>query len=109
MAHTDPGHLHTPIGDHGGEEGRRKRRAANLLGVEGTAWDMAWAALFLAGAESRWITGAVIPVGAGATAATALAMLPHLAEPQPAAGESARTQVPQNRIHERGHRRRHHT
>lgn len=85
-----PGHLHTPIGDHGGEEGRRKRRAANLLGVEGTAWDLAWAVLFLAGTEARWITGAVIPVDAGATAATALGMLPHLAEPQPATGESAR-------------------
>ncbi|MFF7654781.1 SDR family NAD(P)-dependent oxidoreductase [Streptomyces sp. NPDC007983] len=81
-----PGHLHTPIGDHGGEEGRRMRRAANLLGVEGTAWDLAWAVLFLAGAESRWITGAVIPVDAGTTAVTALAMLPHLAEPRQGTG-----------------------
>ncbi|MBP5938754.1 SDR family oxidoreductase [Streptomyces sp. LBUM 1476] len=73
-----PGHLHTPIGDHGGEEGRRLRSAANLLGLEGTAWDVAWAVLFLAGAESRWITGAVIPVDAGTTTATVLGMLPRL-------------------------------
>ena len=73
-----PGHLHTPIGDHGGEEGRRMRRAANLLGVEGTAWDLAWAVLFLAGPESRWITGTVLPVDAGTTTATVLGMLPRL-------------------------------
>jgi NAD(P)-dependent dehydrogenase (short-subunit alcohol dehydrogenase family) len=76
-----PGHLYTPIGDHGGEEGRRMRRTANLLGVEGTAWDLAWAVLFLAGAESRWITGTVLPVDAGTTTATVLGMLPRLAEP----------------------------
>ncbi|GAA2297628.1 SDR family NAD(P)-dependent oxidoreductase [Streptomyces violaceusniger] len=78
-----PGHLHTPIGDHGGDEGRRIRRAANLLGVEGTAWDLAWAVLFLAGAESRWITGTVIPVDAGTTTATVLGMLPRLAASEP--------------------------
>ncbi|MBD3010441.1 SDR family NAD(P)-dependent oxidoreductase [Streptomyces sp. 5-10] len=78
-----PGHLHTPIGDHGGEEGRWIRRAANLLGVEGTAWDLAWAVLFLAGAESRWITGTVIPVDAGTTTATVLGMLPRLAASEP--------------------------
>ncbi|MFI6742926.1 SDR family NAD(P)-dependent oxidoreductase [Nonomuraea sp. NPDC050451] len=77
-----PGHLHTPIGDHGGEEGRRIRRAANLLGVEGTAWDLAWAVLFLASAESRWITGTVLPVDAGTTTATVLAMLPRIAGSQ---------------------------
>jgi NAD(P)-dependent dehydrogenase (short-subunit alcohol dehydrogenase family) len=76
-----PGHLHTPIGDHGGEAGRRMRRAANLLGLEGTAWDLAWAVLFFAGAESRWITGTVVPVDAGTTTATVLGMLPRLDEP----------------------------
>jgi NAD(P)-dependent dehydrogenase (short-subunit alcohol dehydrogenase family) len=76
-----PGHLHTPIGDHGGEEARRMRRAANLLGVEGTAWDLAWAVLFLAGPEARWITGTVVPVDAGTTTATVLGMLPRMADP----------------------------
>lgn len=73
-----PGHLRTPMGSQGGERGRRLRTAANLLGVEGDAWDLAWAALYLTSDESRWITGAVIPVDAGATAVTGLAMLTHL-------------------------------
>ena len=53
-----PGHLHTPIGNQSGAGAREIRRRANLLEMEGTAWDLAWAALFLAGPESRWITGA---------------------------------------------------
>ncbi|MFC5747900.1 SDR family NAD(P)-dependent oxidoreductase [Actinomadura rugatobispora] len=71
-----PGHLHTPIGDRGGDEARETRRKANLLQVEGCAWDIAWAALFLAGDESGWITAATLPVDAGSTAATVLGMLP---------------------------------
>ncbi|WP_433472293.1 SDR family NAD(P)-dependent oxidoreductase [Spirillospora sp. CA-142024] len=73
-----PGHLHTPIGNRGGDEGREARRKANLLQVEGCAWDVAWAALFLAGDESGWITAAVLPVDAGSTAVTALGMLPRM-------------------------------
>ncbi|KPI08904.1 3-oxoacyl-(acyl-carrier-protein) reductase [Actinobacteria bacterium OK074] len=73
-----PGHLYTPMGDHGGEAGREARRRANLLGTEGTAWDLAWAALFLAGPESRWITAAILPVDAGTTTATVLGMLPRM-------------------------------
>lgn len=70
-----PGHLYTPMGDQGGERGRELRKRANLLGTEGDAWDVAWAVLFLAGPESRWITAAVLPVDAGTTSATGLAML----------------------------------
>lgn len=73
-----PGHLHTPIGNQGGAGARETRRKANLLGTEGTGWDLAWAALFLAGPESRWITGAVLPVDAGTTTATGLGMLARL-------------------------------
>jgi NAD(P)-dependent dehydrogenase (short-subunit alcohol dehydrogenase family) len=69
-----PGHLHTPMGDQGGPEQRERRRRAGLLGTEGNAWDVAWAALFLASEESRWITGVVLPVDAGTTATTALAI-----------------------------------
>ncbi|SES48128.1 NAD(P)-dependent dehydrogenase, short-chain alcohol dehydrogenase family [Streptomyces sp. yr375] len=76
-----PGHLFTPMGDHGGEPGRELRRRANLLGTEGTAWDLAWAALFLAGPESRWITGAVLPVDAGTTTATVLGLLSRMTAP----------------------------
>jgi NAD(P)-dependent dehydrogenase (short-subunit alcohol dehydrogenase family) len=69
-----PGHLFTPMGDQGGEKLRERRRRAGLLGTEGTAWDAAWAALFLASEESRWITGVVLPVDAGTTASTVLAI-----------------------------------
>ena len=35
------------------------------LGTEGTGWDVAWAAVFLASDEARWITGVALPVDAG--------------------------------------------
>ncbi len=69
-----PGHLFTPMGDQGGPEMRDRRRRAGLLGTEGTGWDVAWAALFLASQESRWITGVVLPVDAGTTSSSALAV-----------------------------------
>jgi NAD(P)-dependent dehydrogenase (short-subunit alcohol dehydrogenase family) len=47
------------------EDMRRRRREAGALGTEGTGWDVASAALFLASDESRWITGVALPVDAG--------------------------------------------
>ena len=44
---------------------RECRREAAPLGTEGTAWDVAWAAVFLASDEARWITGVALPVDAG--------------------------------------------
>ena len=44
---------------------RERRREAAPLGTEGTAWDVAWAAVFLASDEARWITGVALPVDAG--------------------------------------------
>jgi NAD(P)-dependent dehydrogenase (short-subunit alcohol dehydrogenase family) len=44
---------------------RAKRREAGALGTEGTGWDVAWAAVFLASDEARWITGVALPVDAG--------------------------------------------
>ena len=35
------------------------------LGTEGTAWDVAAAALYLASDDARWVTGVVLPVDAG--------------------------------------------
>jgi NAD(P)-dependent dehydrogenase (short-subunit alcohol dehydrogenase family) len=66
------GHVFTPMGMQGGEERRERRRRVGLLGTEGTAWDVAWPAVFLASEEARWITGVAIPVDAGTTATTAL-------------------------------------
>ena len=66
--------LFTPMMYGGGmtEEVRQARRKRSLLQTEGNAWDCASAIRFLAGDEARWITGAVLTVDAGATAATML-------------------------------------
>ena len=62
-----PGPIYTPmVAGEMTEEMREFRRLATPLGIEGTAWDIAWAAVFLASDEARWITGVVLPVEAGA-------------------------------------------
>lgn len=48
------------------DEKREQRRKSTPLQTEGTAWDVAYAALFLASDESRWITGTILPVDGGA-------------------------------------------
>ena len=63
---------------HISEELRELRRKAGPLGTEGDAWDVAWAAVFLASDESRWISGVVLPIDAGLLAATPLAVLDNL-------------------------------
>ena len=74
-----PGHIYTPmVAGNMTEEMRGLRRRAGPLGTEGTAWDIAWAAVFLASDEARWISGVVLPVDAGLLATTPLAVLPHL-------------------------------
>jgi len=73
-----PGHIYTPMVAAMTEETRDLRRRAGPLGTEGTAWDIGWAAVFLASDEARWISGVVLPVDAGLLATTPLAMLEHL-------------------------------
>ena len=48
-----------------GPEFRTERLKAIPLGIEGTGWDVGWAAVYLASDESRWVTGASIPVEGG--------------------------------------------
>jgi NAD(P)-dependent dehydrogenase (short-subunit alcohol dehydrogenase family) len=64
-----PGPLYTPMVYAGGmtEEMRELRRKASPLGIEGTGWDVAHAALFLVSDEARYITGVVLPVDGGVT------------------------------------------
>jgi NAD(P)-dependent dehydrogenase (short-subunit alcohol dehydrogenase family) len=65
-----PGLVYTPmVAGALDEAAREARRLQSSLEVEGTAWDVAMTALFLASDESRWITGAVLPVDGGASAA----------------------------------------
>jgi NAD(P)-dependent dehydrogenase (short-subunit alcohol dehydrogenase family) len=46
---------------------RELRRKVSPLGIEGTAWDVANAATFLASDDARYITGVCLPVDGGAT------------------------------------------
>jgi NAD(P)-dependent dehydrogenase (short-subunit alcohol dehydrogenase family) len=46
---------------------RESRRAGNMLGREGTGWDVGYAILFFASDESRWITGQALVVDGGMT------------------------------------------
>lgn len=65
-----PGLLYTPMvyNKAGMNEDLRARRAQlNVLGTEGTAWDVAEAVLYLASPASRWVTGTVLPIDAGAS------------------------------------------
>lgn len=68
--------LYTPMmyGAGMSEEAREARRKRSLLGTEGTGWDCAGAVVFLAGPHAQWMTGVVLPVDAGATAAVGIGM-----------------------------------
>ncbi|WP_026342742.1 SDR family NAD(P)-dependent oxidoreductase [Nocardia sp. BMG111209] len=87
-----PGHITTPllfsvVGVNAESEYRQRLAAASgVLGTNGDGWDVGRAATFLASDEARWITGVVLPVGAGATTVTPLMMAPHL-RAVPAPGE----------------------
>ena len=47
---------------------RQRNQAVPLGGKMGTAWDVAWAAVFLASDEARFITGVMLPVDGGQSA-----------------------------------------
>ncbi len=67
-----PGPMYTPMAASGGmtPEARERRRRASPLGIEGTGWDIGYAALFLASEEARYITGVVLVVDGGVTLTT---------------------------------------
>lgn len=65
-----PGMVYTPMVYSRGmtPEMRETRRMRSLLQTEGSGWDVGNAVLYLVGDESRWVTGVILPVDAGATA-----------------------------------------
>lgn len=63
-----PGHIVTPhVSGYFDEKAFEIRRKVAPLGLTGDAWDVAAAAVYLACAESRFITGICIPVDGGVT------------------------------------------
>ncbi len=61
-----PGAVFTPrIARRVTAEIRELRRREPLLEIEGSAWDVAWAAVYLASDEARWVTGIVLVVDGG--------------------------------------------
>jgi NAD(P)-dependent dehydrogenase (short-subunit alcohol dehydrogenase family) len=71
-----PGLMNTPMAIEGISRARhvdrealiRERDAQVPLGKMGTAWDVAYASLYLASDEARFVTGALLPVDGGQTA-----------------------------------------
>ena len=66
-----PGMVYTPMVYSGGmsEEIRESRKNRSLLKVEGTGWDIGNGVLYLVSEEARWVTGIILPIDAGASAA----------------------------------------
>jgi NAD(P)-dependent dehydrogenase (short-subunit alcohol dehydrogenase family) len=65
-----PGAVWTPMVEGLGPEARERRRRANPLGTEGTAWDVGWGAVYLASDEARWVTGQTLVIDGGITVTT---------------------------------------
>jgi len=86
-----PGHIYTPmVAGTMPDEFRDLRRRAGPLGTEGTAWDVANAALWLASDESGYTSGHTLGVDAGFTTG-ARADAPGFADYAPMIREAGRT------------------
>ena len=67
-----PGHLRAPFVERFPDELHKRRQRVVPLGTEGTAWDVAWAVVYLGSDESRWVSGIILPVDGGLFAAQPL-------------------------------------
>lgn len=82
---VSPGHLTLPMalrysGWREGTNDLAMRKAASPLGIEGDAWDVAYAALFFASDESRYLTAVTVAVDGGATEVMPMLMHQHFSE-----------------------------
>jgi NAD(P)-dependent dehydrogenase (short-subunit alcohol dehydrogenase family) len=59
------GSVHTPMVAGMGAEARERRRQMVPMQTEGTAWDIAHGAVYLASDEARWVTGVQFPIDGG--------------------------------------------
>ncbi|KAI9034080.1 putative short-chain dehydrogenase/reductase [Hyaloraphidium curvatum] len=68
-----PGMVYTPMVQQGLGASRpavrEARKNRSVLKTEGSGWDVGAAVVFLCSGNSRWMTGTIVPVDAGATAA----------------------------------------
>jgi NAD(P)-dependent dehydrogenase (short-subunit alcohol dehydrogenase family) len=62
------GSVHTPMVAHLGVEARERRKKMVPMQTEGTGWDIAYGAVYLASDESRWVTGLMLPIDGGLVA-----------------------------------------
>ena len=62
------GTVNTPMVRKLGEEALERRRKAMPLRTEGSGWDVAHAAVYLASDEARWVTGVMLPIDGGFSA-----------------------------------------
>jgi NAD(P)-dependent dehydrogenase (short-subunit alcohol dehydrogenase family) len=76
-----PGHIFTPMVEQFvSGPARTLRRDIAPLGIEGNAWDVASATLFLASEEARFISGVCLSVDGGVNEVAALAAIERLAQ-----------------------------
>ena len=62
------GSVHTPMAAQYGPGARERRKNMVPMKTEGTAWDIAHGAVYLASDESRWVTGLLLPIDGGLVA-----------------------------------------
>jgi NAD(P)-dependent dehydrogenase (short-subunit alcohol dehydrogenase family) len=66
-----PGQVWTPMAaSHMSARRRAERERSGFIQQEGTAWDIGWAAVYLASDEARWVSGQVLVIDAGVTLTT---------------------------------------
>jgi NAD(P)-dependent dehydrogenase (short-subunit alcohol dehydrogenase family) len=73
-----PGLLHAPFSLNNSDKFRELRRKASPLGIEGVAEDIAWASVYLASDEARWVSGVVLPVDGGLLAASPISVVDNI-------------------------------
>ena len=67
-----PGPIHASFTTSLSPTTRDLRSRSVPLGTEGTAWDIAWGAVYLASDEARWVSGVIIPIDGGLLASAPL-------------------------------------